>query len=450
MNKHTSWLISVVLVTILGNPASARDLEIHGSNTVGEKLAPTLIAGFLEHQGADAVRIEETKTENEKNIAGVLNAKPFTGRVAAHGTDTGFAGLKSGAADLAAASRPAKPEEIAMLAGQTDLRDQASEHIIAIDGLAILVHPANPVDSLDKTTLARIFSGKIKRWKEVGGPDIAISLYARDARSGTWDTFNNLVLGKDNPLSAKARLFESNDELSNQVSRDPGAIGFTGLASVRSAKPIAIADGSSAALLPTQLNVATEDYPLSRRLYLYSLGAADASQTRDFLAFSQSPQGQNIVEQAGYVSQNIQAVSGERDSEVPESFGRLTENHNRLTVNFRFSEGRTRLDNKAARDLERLAAFLKSKGADVNDLLLNGFADKQADELHAQMISELRALAVKKALRDTQGLEIQSYTGYGQYMPVGENERDKTARRNGRVEVWIRKRDTEAPQPDQR
>lgn len=430
-------------MTAMAGTAFASDLEIHGSNTVGEKLAPALIAGFLEHRNADSIRLEATKTENERNVVGTVNGKAFTGRVAAHGTGTGFAGLQSGKADLAAASRAAKPKEIELLRSQTDLRDRASEHIVAIDGLAILVHPSNPIDALDKATLAQIFAGEITHWKELGGPDLAITLYARDDRSGTWDTFKSLVLSKEYPLSGQARRYESNDQLSDDVSRDPGAIGFTGLASVRSSKLLAIADGDSAALLPTQLNVATEDYPLSRRLYLYSRGAADSELTRQFLAFSQGPQGQNIVQQTGYVSQNIQAVSGGRDSQVPESFKRLTERFERLTVNFRFSEGRTKLDNKAYRDLERLAFFVKDQGADVNDILLIGFADRHADELRAQMISELRALSVKKALRENQGLEIKSYTGYGQYMPVGDNDDGKTARRNGRVEVWIRKRDPE-------
>jgi len=77
--------------------------------------------------------------------------------------------------------------------------------------------------------------------------------------------------------------------------------------------------------------------------------------------------------------------------------------------------------------------------ASGSDLMLIGYADKQSNELRAQMISELRALSVKKALRTEQNIELKAYTGYGQYVPVGDSGGETGANRNGRVEVWFRK-----------
>ncbi|BES72244.1 phosphate ABC transporter substrate-binding/OmpA family protein [Marinobacter nanhaiticus D15-8W] len=426
------------LLTVPGIVA-ANDLEIHGSNTVGAALAPALISGFLKQQGASDVQIQDATQENEKQITAQLSGDRFEARVAAHGSSTGFKGLASGAAQIAAASRPAKQKEVDLMASQTDLRARKSEHIIAIDGLAILVHPSNPLAKLDKVTLARIFAGQIDNWQALGGRNLPIHVYARDERSGTWDTFASLVLGDNYSLTAEAKRYESNDQLSDDVSKDPAGIGFAGLASVRDSKVVAISDGESAALLPTRLNVATEDYPLSRRLYLYSLGAADNHTTTAFLEFVQGSAGQDIVQETGYVSQNIQSVEDSLGDSVPQSLKTLTAHYRRLSVNFRFTEGRTKLDNKAHRDLERLKQFLDDHEAKGSDLMLIGYADKQSNELRAQMISELRALAVKKALRDEQAVNVQAYTGYGHYVPVGGSGGSEGASRNGRVEVWFRK-----------
>ena len=95
------------------------------------------------------------------------------------------------------------------------MRSAKAEQVIAIDGLAIVVHPGNPVDSLTTAQLARLFAGEIRNWRELGGQDLPVRLHARDDRSGTYDTFNELVLARQGKsLWSDARRYESNDELS--------------------------------------------------------------------------------------------------------------------------------------------------------------------------------------------------------------------------------------------
>ncbi|MDX1801955.1 MAG: substrate-binding domain-containing protein, partial [Marinobacter sp.] len=275
-------------------------------------------------------------------------------------------------------------------------------------------------------------------WSEVGGPDQAIQVYARDNRSGTWDTFKHLVLAGHYKLTGKALRYESNDQLSDDVSHDPAGIGFAGFASVRNSKLLAISDGTAPALKPSKLTVATEDYPLSRRLYLYTPGKTGKPLVQAFIEYAQSQTGQDIVARSGFFSQNPIAVNPVQDDSVPDTFKRLTERYQRLSVNFRFAEGRTRLDNKAKRDLLRIQHYLGQHQKTGNDLMLIGFADQQSNELRAQMISELRALSVSKALREL-GTRVTGITGYGHYMPVGAAGGSSGAQRNGRVEVWIRR-----------
>lgn len=426
------------LLLIFNTPAGyAEEMEIHGSNTIGARLAPMLVEGFLRSRGNDPVQHLSNDKPNEKLLIGSLGNTPLQVLVAAHGSSTGFKALAAKNADIWASSRSVKPAEVQLMAGRANLRDPGSEHVVAIDGLAVLVHPANRVNQLSIDSLARIFSGEIKDWSVVGGADLPINLYARDDRSGTWDTFKSLVLGKHYPLHASSRRYESNDRLSDDVSSDPGGIGFSGLASVRKSKVLAISDGDAPALKPSRLTVASEDYPLSRRLFMYTPGDATTAVAKDFVEFVLNAEGQTIVAESGFVSQNPMAVKPDLADNTPPTFKLLTQNYKRLTVNFRFSEGRTKLDNKAQRDLRRVAGYLNREKRSADDLMLIGFADQQTNELRAQMISELRALSVRKALSDFSVHDVR-YTGYGQYMPVGMTGGTSGQRRNGRVEVWVR------------
>lgn len=428
------WLSLALLPSLV----SAHALEIHGSNTIGATLAPMLMTGFLQQLTGSAVSARPTETANETILSATYNGKPMTVLVAAHGSSTGFTALADSRADIWAASRRVKSSESAAMASRAAMTSPASEHVIAIDGLAILVHPSNPVEQLNIDTLARIFAGEISNWSEVGGPNRAIQIYARDEQSGTWDTFKELVLAGRYSLTPDARRYESNDQLSNDVSNDPSGIGFAGFASAGSSKLLAIADGNAPALKPSKLSVATEDYPLARRLYLYTAADTGKPLAQQFIEYVQSQAGQAIVAESGFFSQTPFAVDLPPDASVPDTFKRLTQHYQRLSVNFRFGEGRTQLDNKAMRDLQRVQQYLDDTGKTGRDLMLIGFADQQSHELRAQMISELRALSAAKALREM-GTRVQGYVGYGHYMPVGSAGGESGARRNGRVEVWVRR-----------
>ncbi|OZG74833.1 phosphate ABC transporter substrate-binding protein [Hahella sp. CCB-MM4] len=411
---------------------------IHGSNTIGAHLAPALVTEYLRLHDVKKPQLSNTKVENERYITASLNSHQSKVVLAAHGSSTGFKAIEAGNADIWASSRPAKDKEVDALREKADLSSMSSEHVIAIDGLAILVHPKNPIKKLTKAQLEQLFSGTIKNWKELGGKDQKVNIYARDEASGTWDTFKTLVLGK-NKLVDTAKRYESNDQLSDDVSKDPGGVGFAGFASIRDSKAVAIADSdTSPAILPSRLSIATEDYPLSRRLFFYTLGVPQDAVVKDFIDFVLSSKGQKVVGETGFVEQNLLAVEPQLDDTVPESFKRMTANYQRLSVNFRFTEGRTKLDNKAQRDIQRVVDFLKDNSREARELMLIGFADQQSNEFRAQQISELRALSVQKALKKM-GVEVKAFTGYGQYMQVAQSGGQTGASRNGRVEVWIKR-----------
>ena len=134
--------------------------------------------------------------------------RKITVTIAAHGSGTGFTAIGQGSAELAASSRPIKDSESASLSSLGNMKSRDAEQVIAIDGLAIVLHPSNPIDALSTLQLAQIFSGEVSDWSQLGGRPGAINLYARDDNSGTFDTFKELVLGANGKqLSAKAKRF---------------------------------------------------------------------------------------------------------------------------------------------------------------------------------------------------------------------------------------------------
>ena len=430
--------LSLTLLCAITGLATAADLRIQGSNTIGANLGPALVSAMLAEQGLHDIHSVPVIPPNEHSIVGTTaQGQQIRVDVAAHGSGTGFTALAAGLADLVASSRPIKDRELVDLEPLGDLKTPGAEQVIAIDGLAIILHPHNPLNQLNTEQLAQIFSGQISRWEQLGGTGGAIHLYARDDQSGTWETFKELVLNRNGqPLSSKAQRFESSEELSDAVSHDPQAIGFIGLPYIREAKAVAIVDGASQPMLPLTSLIASEDYPLSRRLFLYLPPATNNPWAKALVAFTQSPQGQAIVGQNGFVAQSVQADNVMPGAHMPEQYQALTREAQRLSVNFRFEEGSASLDNKARQDLLRVVDYLSAHGKLDKQVTLVGFGDAKDDPQRAQLLSRLRAMAVRRELVKS-GVVLREIRGYGAQMPVAANTEDEGRLKNRRVEVWV-------------
>lgn len=419
-------------------PDNAAVLRIQGSNTIGAQLGPALVKGLLEQQGLHNVRIEGGGKDNEKRVLG-QSAQGRTVRVdvAAHGSSTGFSALKNAQADIAAASRPIKDSELVELESLGDLKSPGAEQVIAIDGLAIILHPHNPLSQLSTEQLARLFSGEIKTWEELGSTGGPVHLYARDDQSGTYDTFKELVLSRrGKALNPAAKRFESSEQLSDAVSRDPQGIGFIGLPYVRQAKAVAIIDGDSQPMPPLNSLIATEDYPLSRRLYLYLPPNGQNPWADALVSFSQSAKGQAIVAANGFVAQTVQAMRVTPSPQMPKTYQQLSRDAQRLSVNFRFEEGSANLDNKARQDLNRVLDYLRQHGKMNRHVTLAGFGDAKSDPARAALLSKLRAMTVRRELVKS-GVVFREIRGFGAELPVAANNADEGRIKNRRVEVWV-------------
>jgi phosphate transport system substrate-binding protein len=433
-----AWLPLTASAGVLPTAESGPVLRIQGSNTIGAALGPALVEGLMREQGLLKIHSEAPDNANELRVIGeTAQGRRVAVDIAAHGSSTGFTALKTATADLAASSRPIKDSERADLARLGDFKSAGAEQVIAIDGLAIILHPQNPLHGLNTEQLARIFSGEAKTWEELGGSGGTIHLYARDDHSGTYDTFKELVLSRrGKTLSNAAKRFESSEQLSDAVSLDPQGIGFIGLPYVRQAKAVAIADGQSQAMLPLNSLIATEDYPLSRRLFFYLPPNGKNPWADALVTFAQSSKGQAIVAANGFIAQTVQAMTVTPNALMPEGYQALSRHAQRLTVNFRFEEGSATLDNKARQDLWRVLDYIKQRDKTNRQVTLVGFGDAKSDPARADLLSKLRAMAVRRELVKS-GVVFREIRGFGAEMPVAANSADEGRIKNRRVEVWV-------------
>lgn len=416
-------------------------LRLSGSNTIGAALGPALAEEFLRQRlGATGVKTVPGDKEDEVLVQGILpgESSPKTIEVHAHGSATAFEDLGNLACDIGMASRKIKSDEASRLTAFGDLTSAASEHVVGLDGIAVIVSKNNPVHALTKEQIARVFTGEIADWRQLGGPSAGINLYARDDKSGTYDTFKTLVLGGKR-LGANAKRFEDSRELSDAVAKDPDGIGFIGLPYVRDAKAVAVSENGTRPFLPNHFTVSTEDYALSRRLFLYTASMPTNNLARKFVTFALSAQGQEIVEKIGFVGQNVIPAQGTYiPSEAPDRYRQLITGATRLSLDFRFQSGSSELDNKAVADLDRVVTFLTDLHYSGQNVLLFGFADGIGASQANEALAKNRANAVAREF-EQRGVNASAVIGLGSQLPVASNDTPEGREKNRRVEIWLKK-----------
>jgi phosphate transport system substrate-binding protein len=174
-------------------------------------------------------------------------------------------------------------------------------HVVALDGLPILVHPGNSVDNLSIEQVRRIYSGEIKNWKEVGGPDSAIVVISRDTNSGTYETFHGLVMehgGSKDKICASAEYVGSNGAVRQRVQSTSAAIGYAGLGFVDDTVKALRIDG----IAPNKATVISGAYPIARPLYLFTDKYPKmGSHLYGLVTMHLTPEGEEIIKTIGFV-----------------------------------------------------------------------------------------------------------------------------------------------------
>lgn len=461
-----------------GSSDKAMVLRFAGSPAVGEALAGDLVKAFARTIKLPASRTVIGLDPSRYEIIATGGEGDRTLRVAieAEGTAAGPRAFASGAADLWMAARQAT---------QTDVDDAARhaasgpssahvptldqvvskewEHPVALDVLAIIVNPKNSVKALTLAQLRDIFSGKVKNWSAVGGPELPISVFTPSLATGEFDSFCETVMGLTDPADCQKaiepvarRQFESSADLSDEIASGAGAIGFSSTAFQRGTHTVAIATECGTVSPPTGSTVKGDEYPLMRRLYFYA-PASQNGEIGNFINFVTSDAAQPVIESAGYIglksasgvdtylASRLESAGDARDGGRtrirPADVGLFedaTHGATRLPITLHFQPGSDELDTRAQSDLRRLAALMHSPAYEKSELLLIGYSQALGDYATNHEISQHRVDAVRSALSSTFSVNAAMAVGVGPAAPVACNLEPTGRFLNQRVEAWVR------------
>lgn len=263
-------VLSIIVMAAVALTAVAEDkIVIDGSTTVGP-----IAKAFAEYFMAENPDVNITVSES--------------------GSGNGAKSLVNNVCDVADMSRPMKDKEF-LAAAEKGIQPVA--HVVALDGLPILVHPRNPVANLTLEQIRKIYTGEITNWKDVGGPDMEIVVITRDTNSGTYETFEKMVMNKQK-ISDKAEYVGSNGAIRQRVQSTPSAIGYAGLGFVDKTVKALTVNG----VYPSAATVRTGEYPIARPLFMYTNGYPKlGSPLYQFVTLHLTEDGQEMVDEIGFI-----------------------------------------------------------------------------------------------------------------------------------------------------
>ncbi|MEL6280355.1 MAG: phosphate ABC transporter substrate-binding/OmpA family protein [Pseudomonadota bacterium] len=438
------------------------NVRFAGSDSMSVGLMPLLLTGYAGSLGAE---ISTSETPNAGQFLSNFVADqgfgdPVGSYLVTPGTTSdAFAGLLDGSADVGLASRRITPDEARSLrdAGAGNMIDRRQEHIVAVDSIVVIAHPDNPVSQLSMQDMRDIYAGRVSNWEALGGEDRPIAFIGRSEASGTRQVFEETIFGGESvPFSSSHNIAETNAEMAAMVNADPGAIGFVPFSFQRGARPLDLVNACGIVSSPDAFTAKTGEYPLQRRLYLYT--RADAVEpAADFVQYAGSEAADVMIAKAGFINLGVERKSqsaangraGQLSTEGLDAYetgilANLIDEmsaHDRLSTTFRFRSGSSELDERGARDLVRLIEFLGDlpKGTQV---ALVGFTDDVGTFDSNLSLSQRRAeivldTAISKGGERLDGLDFAAL-GFGELAASECNVSEAGRSINRRVEVWIK------------
>jgi phosphate transport system substrate-binding protein len=424
---------------------------------------PALINAFARRSGYGVTREVESDVEFD-----VVLTNNSTGKTAARfgfhasNTDEGFADLLADEADIVMALREIRPTERknAREIGMGDLTGLNRSRVLALDGIVPIVASANPVKDISPLTLAQILAGQITNWQALGGVNARIDLHLPGKASGLSQSIVDHVM-------TPAKLILRDDvirhglpaDLADAVAGDTLALGITSYAERGSGKVLTLSGTCGFALDAARRTIKTEDYALTAPMFLYFPARRLPLVAREFLAFTRSPEAQNVIRRAGFVDQAPEEIAIEAQGNrfanaitiagaetTLEELQRMTATLKpmaRLTTSFRFETGSIRLDAQSRSNVQQLARALEQGQYDARKMLFVGFSDGQGAAVANRDIALRRAEAVLRAVSSaaiTANLDRVdlSVDAFGEAMPMACDDTSWGRQVNRRVEVWVR------------
>ena len=287
MKKFIALLLAAVLTLALAACGSKNDTNTNdNSNDTNNDNAPAAVTGTVATDGSTSME----KVIGALSESFMANNADATVTYNPTGSGAGITAVQEGTCDIGLSSRALKDEEKA--AG-------LKETVLAYDGIAIIVHPDNPVSDLSIEQIAQLYTGEITNWKDVGGNDAEVVLIGREAASGTRDGFESIT-GTKEKCQYRQELTSTGDVIT-AVSQNPDAIGYASLASIKDSVKALNVDG----VTPSEATVKDGSYKVQRPFVLVTVeGKALTPVAQAFFDYATSPDAAAIIAKAGAVAAN--------------------------------------------------------------------------------------------------------------------------------------------------
>ncbi len=433
-------------------------VRLSGAARMGEVMMPALIEAFARAEGYQAVTVQEDPehlTVTLNDAAQVAQAE-FLLRLS--NTDEGFADLIAFEADVVMALREVRPEEAARAAmvGLGDITDPRQARIIGFDGLVPVVNPGLGLRHVSLWDVAQAFRGLVTDWSEIGGPSVPISLHLGPRSGGPWQFFvDHVVTAEGGVLDGTVTRHDTAAEMAAAVARTPGGLGLLPYGETANAQPVALRDACGFTATPQNVTLKTQDYPLTKPLFLYLPDRRHSAVIRSFLAFLRGPEAQLVVRRAGFVDQGavpipldaqgqrfanaIEQAGGETTLQDLQRMVRMLTPRTRLSTSFRFLADSDQLDAPSRSNVMALGQAIRDGRYDGQSLMLVGFDTGQATAGAEEVTGG--AATVRDALVAALGALPEEVTvetaHFGTALPMGCNDTPWGRQRNQRVELWV-------------
>jgi len=438
------------------------EIRFSGASVMAESLLPSLIVGFALQEGLIAT---PERVGPDSFLYALHQPDRLTPLARFYfqvgNTQQGLADLTDNTADIAMALREIRdPEnEAARAAGLGDLTHARRSRVLALDAMVAVVARDNLLKQISPEDLARVLSGAVSNWSELGGPDAPIAVHVPDPGSGLAQAIEDKLLSPaDTTISDAAIRHRRNSDLLKAVERDSLALGISSRATAGTLRALPLSGGCGHALAATRQAIKTEDYPLTAPMFLYLPDRRLPRIARQFLAYTQSSAAQSAIRKAEFVDQEPETLriglQGDRlanailtgGSEVGlekvQQMVKTLQPMSRLSLSFRFETGSSRPDAQSRANILQLAQSLETGTLDISKLVFAGFSDGDGSASTNERIALRRAQTVRNAvlaavetsLPDSVEIAVE---GFGEAMPMACDDTEWGRKINRRVEVWV-------------
>ena len=359
--------------------------------------------------------------------------------------------LGAGAIDLAVTTWT--PSDVD-LAGADDA---TTAQVIARDALVAIVAQDNPARRISPELLAKVVSGEVTDWSDIGGRPgpIALHLPARDSELAA--SISGRLLGGGD-IGAVAQTHSSAIDLADAVASSSGGLGVTRVSETGNARALALTGSCGIVIAPDRMNIKNDDFPLTMPIFISGSTDAMPDILGDYLGHLNTTAAQGPIRQGGFVNllnetQPLEAQGGRLVAAISlagvrapvSELRRLVEvlsGQARLSITFRFVPGTSKIDASAQANVQRLAEAPRAGEFDGSVLTFVGFSDGVGASARNLEVGRSRARTVEKAVRDAAG-DLDSTNvklgnnSFGETLPVACDDSDWGRHLNRRVEVWI-------------